>query len=73
MEPRPCSRATKRRDFQEEIFGPGALGHDLEDEDEALAIANSALWPWVRVWTRDINCAYRMGPRHPGGAGVTDL
>jgi aldehyde dehydrogenase len=52
----------KMRIFQEEIFGPVLSVATFKDEDEALAIANDTLYGLgAGVWTRDINCAYRMG------------
>ena len=52
----------KMRIFQEEIFGPVLSVTTFKDEDEALAIANDTLYGLgAGVWTRDINCAYRMG------------
>ncbi|WP_054889220.1 aldehyde dehydrogenase family protein [Pseudomonas sp. NBRC 111118] len=52
----------KMRVFQEEIFGPVVSVTTFKDEAEALAIANDTEFGLgAGVWTRDINCAYRMG------------
>jgi aldehyde dehydrogenase len=52
----------KMRIFQEEIFGPVLSVTPFEDEEEALSIANDTLYGLgAGLWTRDMNCAYRMG------------
>ncbi|MGV1013903.1 MAG: aldehyde dehydrogenase [Methyloceanibacter sp.] len=62
MQPTVFEGHNKMRIFQEEIFGPVLSVTTFEDEDEALAIANDTLYGLgAGVWTRDINCAYRMG------------
>src|SRR5262245_58481793 len=64
----------KMRIFQEEIFGPVLSVTTFKDEDEALAIANDTLYGLGSgVWTRDINCAYRMGRGIQAGPGVDQL
>lgn len=52
----------KMRIFQEEIFGPVLAVTTFKDEAEALEIANDTLYGLgAGVWTRNGNCAYRMG------------
>ena len=75
MKPTVFAGHNKMPIFQEEIFGPVLSVTPFEDEDEALAIANDTLYGLGSgVWTRDINCAYRMGgPRYPSGTSVDQL
>ena len=62
MQPTVFEGNNKMRIFQEEIFGPVLSVTPFEDEEEALAIANETLYGLGSgVWTRDSNCAYRMG------------
>ena len=62
IEPTVFQGHNKMRIFQEEIFGPVLSVTTFKDEDEALSIANDTLYGLgAGVWTRDINCAYRMG------------
>src|SRR5512147_698508 len=62
VEPTVFEGNNKMRIFQEEIFGPVLSVTPFEDEEEALAIANDTLYGLGSgVWTRNINCAYRMG------------
>ncbi len=52
----------KMRIFQEEIFGPVLSVTTFKTEEEALEIANDALYGLgAGVWTRDMNRAYRFG------------
>src|SRR5690554_8163056 len=52
----------KMRVFQEEIFGPVVAVTTFKDEAEALAIANDTEFGLgAKMWSRDINVAFRMG------------
>jgi aldehyde dehydrogenase len=62
MQPTVFEGHNKMRIFQEEIFGPVLSVTSFDDEEEALSIANDTLYGLgAGLWTRDINCAYRMG------------
>jgi aldehyde dehydrogenase len=62
MQPTVFEGNNKMRIFQEEIFGPVLSVTPFDTEEEALSIANDTLYGLgAGVWTRDINCAYRMG------------
>ena len=71
MQPTVFEGNNKMRIFQEEIFGPVLSVTPFDDEEEALAIANDTLYGLgAGLWTRDINCAYRMGRGiQAGGCG----
>lgn len=62
VEPTVFKGHNKMRLFQEEIFGSVLSVTTFKDEDEALAIANDTLYGLgAGVWSRNGNCAYRMG------------
>ena len=62
MQPTVFEGHNKMRIFQEEIFGPVLSVTHLQDDDEAMAIANDTLYGLgAGIWTRDINRAYRFG------------
>ena len=64
----------KMRIFQEEIFGPVVSVTRFDDYADAMKIANDTLYGLgAGVWSRDINTAYRAGPRRsrPAGSGRT--
>ena len=65
----------RMRIFQEEIFGPVRLGHEVQGpQDDALAIANDTLYGLgAGVWSRDANTCYRMGRGDQGRPGVDQL
>ncbi len=62
IEPTVFKGHNKMRIFQEEIFGPVVSVTTFKDEAEALKIANDTLYGLgAGVWTRNGNCAFRMG------------
>ncbi len=62
IEPTIMKGHNKMRIFQEEIFGPVVSVTTFRDEAEALEIANDTLFGLgAGVWSRDGNCAFRMG------------
>lgn len=62
VEPTVFKGHNKMRLFQEEIFGSVLSVTTFKDENEALAIANDTLYGLgAGVWSRNGNCAYRMG------------
>jgi aldehyde dehydrogenase (NAD+) len=53
---------------QEEIFGPVLATVKFQDEDEAVAIANSTIYGLVSaIWTRDIRRAHRLARQIKAG------
>ena len=51
---------------REEVFGPGARGHAVLDEDEAIRLANDTPYGLAAgVWTRDVQRAHRVAHAHP--------
>ncbi|WDE13989.1 aldehyde dehydrogenase family protein [Thalassomonas haliotis] len=68
IEPTLLKGTNDMRVFQEEIFGPVISLTTFKDEAEALAMANSSEFGLgAGVWTRDMNCAYRMGRQIEAG------
>ncbi|MGN4149617.1 acetaldehyde dehydrogenase ExaC [Burkholderia gladioli] len=62
VEPTLVKGHNRMRVFQEEIFGPVIAVTTFRDEAEALAIANDSIFGLgAGLWTRDANCAYRVG------------
>jgi aldehyde dehydrogenase len=58
----------KMRVFQEEIFKPVVSVTTFKDDDEALSLANDALYGLgAGIWSRDASRLYRFGcrPRNP--------
>src|SRR6201994_2088003 len=68
VEPTIFEGNNSMRVFQEEIFGPVVSVTSFDDEDDALKIANDALYGLgAGVWTRDGSRAYRAGREIQGG------
>ncbi|WDE03182.1 aldehyde dehydrogenase [Thalassomonas viridans] len=68
IEPTLLKGTNDMRVFQEEIFGPVISLTTFKDEAQALAMANSSEFGLgAGVWTRDMNCAYRMGRQIEAG------
>jgi len=53
---------------QEEVFGPVLAALTFEDEEEAIALANSTIYGLAAgVWTRDVKRAHRMARQLQAG------